>query len=181
MCSSFLYRTIVVMCEFQTQWCLSFLVQSNQFFGFICFQMMRQKETITGHMRFRSSSFFFPVPSCSTFQFECGLFGTEVSDLVKPFLSSASKILLFLLSQIQQNPSLLFWVIVPNSVLSCKQRKQISLHQNCIFPSHKSRTTKESQRWIINPFEEDCCCSFIHSACLQILVFIHGSTRGADR
>jgi hypothetical protein len=88
---------------------------------------------------------------------------------------------LFLLSQIQQNPSLLFWVIVPNSVLSCKQRKQISLHQNCIFPSHKSRTTKESQRWIINPFEEDCCCSFIHSACLQILVFIHGSTRGADR
>jgi hypothetical protein len=49
-CSSFLYRTIVVMCEFQIQWCLSLLVQSNQFFGFICFQMMRQKETITGHM-----------------------------------------------------------------------------------------------------------------------------------
>lgn len=150
-------------------------------FGFICFEMMRQKETIAGHMRFRFSLFFFPVPSCSTFQFECGLFGTEVSDSVKPFLSSASKILLILLSQIQQNPSLLFWVIAPNSVLSCKQRKQISLHQNCIFPSHKSRTTKESQRWIINAFEEDCCHSFIHSACLHILVFIHGVTRGADR
>lgn len=145
-CSSFLYRTIVVMCEFQIQCCLSLLVQSNQFFGFICFQMMRPKETSTGHMYVKSSSFFFPVPSCSTFHFECGLFGTKVSDSVKPFLFSASKILLFLLSQIQQNPSLLFWVIVPNSVLSCKQRKQISLHENCIFPSRKSRTTKESQR-----------------------------------
>ncbi len=178
MCSSFLYRTIVVMCEFQIQWCLSLLVQSNQFFGFICIQMMRQKETITGHMHFRSSSFFFPVPSLSTFQFECGLFGTEVSDSVKPILSSAFKILLFLLSQIQQNPSLLFWLIVPNSVLSCnRESKSLYLKIASSHPTNPERQKdpKDGSSMLFRRTAD------IHSAFLQILVFIHGGTRGADR